>query len=82
MFSIALALSAYQEGDGVVIVDAGGGTIDISAYARNPNVSTSFDEIAAPQCEWCCLIADDLIDHFRKVISMALFSSASMPASS
>ena len=49
--SIALALSAYQEGDGVVIVDAGGGTIDISAYARNPNVSTSFDEIAAPQCE-------------------------------
>lgn len=53
-FSIrnGLPSSALKEGDGVVIVDAGGGTIDISAYARNPNVSTSFDEIAAPQCHF------------------------------
>ena len=36
----------------MLIVDAGGGTIDISAYSRNlaggPN---SFEEIAAAQCK-------------------------------
>lgn len=38
----------HKNGDGVLIVDAGGGTVDISAYAKRSN---SFDEIAAPQCE-------------------------------
>jgi hypothetical protein len=32
----------------VVIVDAGGGTIDISSYSRNKK--GNFEEIAAPQC--------------------------------
>jgi hypothetical protein len=32
----------------VVIVDAGGGTIDISSYSRNQK--EGFEEIAAPQC--------------------------------
>ena len=32
----------------MVIVDAGGGTIDISSYSRNQK--ESFEEIAAPQC--------------------------------
>jgi hypothetical protein len=32
----------------VVIVDAGGGTVDISSYSRNEK--EGFDEIAAPQC--------------------------------
>lgn len=40
-----------QANDGVVIVDAGGGTIDISAYARTSNaVRQTFEEIAQPQC--------------------------------
>jgi hypothetical protein len=34
----------------VVIVDAGGGTIDISSYSRNQ--TESFEEIAAPQCSF------------------------------
>ena len=43
--------SCYQDGDGVVIVDAGGGTIDVSSYSRDPNSpKESFEEIAAPQC--------------------------------
>jgi hypothetical protein len=34
-----------------VIVDAGGGTVDISSYSRNLNSpKESFEEIAAPQC--------------------------------
>jgi hypothetical protein len=36
----------------VLIVDAGGGTIDISTYCRNSTGGTnSFEEIAAAQCE-------------------------------
>ncbi|KAF8959248.1 hypothetical protein BDZ97DRAFT_1402193 [Flammula alnicola] len=43
--------SILEKGEGVLIVDAGGGTIDISSYRQNPKeVGTTFDEIAAPQC--------------------------------
>jgi cell division ATPase FtsA len=39
--------------DGVVIVDAGGGTIDVSAYSRTSNTARQFFEgIAQPQCEF------------------------------
>lgn len=38
-------------GNGVLIVDAGGGTIDISAYRQQPNSNgQSYEEIIAPQC--------------------------------
>ena len=33
----------------MVIVDAGGGTIDFSTFSRSGN-HNSFEEIAAPQC--------------------------------
>ena len=39
-----------QSGKGLLIVDAGGGTIDISAYRRTSPHSQSYEEIAAPQC--------------------------------
>lgn len=40
-----------QNGDGVVIVDAGGGTIDISSYSKSTGAGKdTFEEIAAPQC--------------------------------
>ena len=39
-----------QSGKGLIIVDAGGGTIDISAYRRTSLSSQSYEEIAAPQC--------------------------------
>jgi molecular chaperone DnaK (HSP70) len=34
----------------VVIVDAGGGTIDFSTFSRSGN-HNAFEEIAAPQCK-------------------------------
>ena len=34
-----------------MIVDAGGGTIDISSYSRNQK--GGFEEIATPQCLFC-----------------------------
>jgi hypothetical protein len=39
-----------KSGNGVIIVDAGGGTVDISSYAHRPS-SKEFEEIAAPQCK-------------------------------
>jgi hypothetical protein len=41
-----------QDGDGVTIVDAGGGTIDVSSYSRNLKAAKeTFEEVAAPQCK-------------------------------
>ena len=48
-----------QGEDGVVIVDAGGGTIDITAYVRKPHTTKPvYEEIAPAKCEWfrpCCI---------------------------
>ncbi|KAF6750812.1 hypothetical protein DFP72DRAFT_909388 [Ephemerocybe angulata] len=43
-----LPQGALENNDGVIIVDAGGGTIDLSAYAQRG--VGNFEEIAAPQC--------------------------------
>ncbi|KIJ93872.1 hypothetical protein K443DRAFT_377127 [Laccaria amethystina LaAM-08-1] len=63
-FSIhnGLSPSAFEDGDGVVIVDAGEETIDISGYARNSNIPPSFDEIGAPQC------------HFQGLVSVSMYA--------
>ncbi|KAK0434130.1 hypothetical protein EV421DRAFT_1356533 [Armillaria borealis] len=53
-FCIDHGLSSYiRDGEGVMIVDAGGGTVDISTYSRTSSSSTngsSFEEIVAPAC--------------------------------
>ncbi|TFK21092.1 hypothetical protein FA15DRAFT_672873 [Coprinopsis marcescibilis] len=56
-FSIdnGLPAGAMKNGEGVVIVDAGGGTVDVSAYGKkmdDTNKAAVFDEIAAPQCHF------------------------------
>ncbi|RDB20703.1 Heat shock protein 12A [Hypsizygus marmoreus] len=38
------------EGDGVIIVDAGGGTIDVSTYGQVAMNDSVFEEIAPPEC--------------------------------
>ena len=69
----------------MIIVDAGEGTIDVSAYSRNTmEVKDSFEEIAAPQCKYATI---HLFRHFYssfilQVISMGRSSSASTGASS
>ncbi|KAF9478436.1 hypothetical protein BDN70DRAFT_933388 [Pholiota conissans] len=48
-----LPASAVNKGEGVVIVDAGGGTIDISSYSKNiSSPKQAFEEIAIPQCHF------------------------------
>ncbi|KAH0588423.1 hypothetical protein H2248_004272 [Termitomyces sp. 'cryptogamus'] len=46
-----LTVEALKGGEGVLIVDAGGGTVDITAYSHESNAAgLSFQEIATPQC--------------------------------
>ncbi|KAF8989887.1 hypothetical protein BDQ17DRAFT_1372600 [Cyathus striatus] len=47
-----LTTDAINERKGVLIVDAGGGTVDISSYALSNGSNTDFEEIAAPQCHF------------------------------
>jgi len=54
-FSIqnGLPAGAMKDGDGVTIVDAGGGTIDVSSYSKNLKATKeTFEEVAAPQCHF------------------------------
>ncbi|KAG5644291.1 hypothetical protein DXG03_008709 [Asterophora parasitica] len=44
-----LTAEALKTGSGIMIVDAGGGTIDLSAYGQGSKKGT-FEEIASPQC--------------------------------
>ncbi|KAF5317081.1 hypothetical protein D9611_003545 [Ephemerocybe angulata] len=41
-------LKKAKEGNGILIVDAGGGTIDVTAYSQQPD--GSYNEIAIPEC--------------------------------
>ncbi|PPQ91259.1 hypothetical protein CVT25_006376 [Psilocybe cyanescens] len=47
-----LTTEAIKQGKGILIVDAGGGTIDISAYKQTSQNVKSFEEMTAPQCHF------------------------------
>ncbi|PBK86333.1 hypothetical protein ARMGADRAFT_1086505 [Armillaria gallica] len=55
-FCIQKGLSSHvKEGEGIIIVDAGGGTVDISSYTSiltGDSEKYSFREIAAPFCDF------------------------------
>ena len=44
-------LTRWQHGDNVLVVDAGGGTIDISSYAVTNNRPLQVEELFQPKCE-------------------------------
>ncbi|KAG5636036.1 hypothetical protein H0H81_009309 [Sphagnurus paluster] len=41
---------AFKDGSGVIIIDAGGGTVDLSAYGAATSRTDEFEEISPPQC--------------------------------
>ncbi|KAL1674598.1 hypothetical protein EV122DRAFT_293372 [Schizophyllum commune] len=46
-----LATESMQDGNGLILLDAGGGTVDLSAYAANGKTSGgTFSEVAASKC--------------------------------
>ena len=57
----------------MVIVDAGGGTVDVSSYSRNQK--ENFEEIAPPQCSFVLLtlkIANCIPGHFHGSVFVTL----------
>ncbi|KAJ7113113.1 hypothetical protein C8R44DRAFT_984923 [Mycena epipterygia] len=63
-----LATDPLRLGKGVVIVDAGGGTIDISAYRKLKTLKgESFEEIAPPQClfKGSIFVSDRAREHLQ-----------------
>ena len=46
-------LTRLQPGEQVLIIDAGGGTIDISSYTVLGNGPLKVEELSEPKCEWC-----------------------------
>jgi hypothetical protein len=68
-----------KDGDGVVIVDAGGGTVDISSYSKNVGeAKDAFEEVAAPQCKTFQSSLSKQSHNFLQATSMARYSLPSM----
>ncbi|KAF5317358.1 hypothetical protein D9611_003533 [Ephemerocybe angulata] len=64
-----LAIGTQEVASGVLIVDAGGGTIDVTAYRRDSE--QSFEEIAIPRCYfqgaiYVAMRAEKYFDNFLK----------------
>ena len=58
-----------------MIVDAGGGTVDISSYSRNQK--EDFEEIAAPQCSFVFIIlkiANYIPGHFHGSVFVTFYA--------
>jgi hypothetical protein len=43
--------TTLQNGEGVMVVDAGGGTVDICAYGQSSDSSSKCEEIMASECQ-------------------------------
>ena len=71
-----------QDGRGILIVDAGGGTIDVSAYKKTSPISKSYEEIAPPQClNILYILLFIFLISYLKVLSRDQYSSREMPQS-
>ncbi|KAH9485816.1 Heat shock 70 kDa protein 12B [Psilocybe cubensis] len=58
--------AAIKNGEGIVIVDAGGGTVDVSSYSNGSSgISNSYEEIAPPQS---FLEESDFIDDLDHIV--------------
>ena len=66
-----------QNGEGVIIVDGGGGTIAISTY-RKPKLKTNYEEIAVSECKAAHVLEAINVSSLAQVTSLALSSSRSM----
>ncbi|KAH6910162.1 hypothetical protein BKA70DRAFT_1272313 [Coprinopsis sp. MPI-PUGE-AT-0042] len=68
--------SVMESGQGVIIVDAGGGTIDISSY-RKPKFRKTFEEICAPQCHFygSIFVSINARLHLEDLLSSSEFES-------
>ncbi|TFK20835.1 hypothetical protein FA15DRAFT_707737 [Coprinopsis marcescibilis] len=68
-----LSTEDMKKGEGTLIIDAGGGTVDLSAYKGTGDV---FEEIAIPQCHFkgSIFVTARGRDHFKKLLAGTRFS--------
>jgi hypothetical protein len=68
-------LITSQREDGLIIVDAGGGTIDISTYARTADAVSGywFEELSAPQCASFVIFLDQNIRYMPGHFTGSIF---------
>jgi hypothetical protein len=61
--------------DGMMVVDCGGGTIDVSAYCRNLN--GGFKEVTSPECvfQGSIFVTCRAEEYFRKTLTKSRFGS-------
>ena len=65
-----LPIGVMKNGQGAVIVDGGGGTIDISSYSKNVGEAKArFEEVAAPQCKIYLIIFLQFKNHTHRPFS-------------
>jgi len=68
-----------ENGEGVVVVDAGGGTVDVSAYARKSTSARgeleSFGEVAVPHCHFrgAVFVSIEARKHLQEFLSESDF---------
>ena len=75
-FCNSMTLNFLKKGDGVIVVDAGGGTVDISTYRQSPTGDgTVLEEIAAPQCT--ILRFTDIFSVLKWVLGQAISKALS-----
>ncbi|KAF9523664.1 hypothetical protein CPB83DRAFT_862443 [Crepidotus variabilis] len=69
-------LASANDGEGIVVVDAGGGTVDVSTYKRSGGKGQkTFEEIAVPKCYFHGSVFVTLAakDFLRKTLSESPF---------
>ncbi|KAJ3574827.1 hypothetical protein NP233_g1509 [Leucocoprinus birnbaumii] len=70
-----LMSESIRKGEGVIIVDAGGGTLDLSAYAARPD-GKSFEEIAEAQChvKGSIFVTEAAVQYLEKFLKGSKFN--------
>lgn len=70
-----LPRGVIEDGEGVIIVDAGGGTIDLSAYCRSTEEGIVYEEIAATQCLFMgsVFVTMNAKQHLRSLLANSPF---------
>ncbi|PIL34614.1 hypothetical protein GSI_03393 [Ganoderma sinense ZZ0214-1] len=72
-----LATHAMQDGKGVIIVDAGGGTVDISSYLFLSTSPVSVEEVTSPECilQGSTRVNVRLHEHLKKHLASSAFAN-------
>ena len=55
----------------MIIVDAGGGTVDVSSYHFLSTAPITVEEVTSPECEWSLSFRDTVVSSFSVLTKTA-----------